>query len=144
VRVTRIRFLLILISVCISSLAQITLKAGIVSVAAQCATAGVLAASALLTVIDGNAYLAVLLAAGVLNVRLPLPGVGEALFGVAGERGQGRAGHRARLCAIGPAVVQSLGTSSGMVSVLVLAMYTLSSIVPELYPASEWLWAHRC
>lgn len=37
-------------------------------------------------------------------------------------------------------VVLALGTASGMVSVLILAMYTQSSLVPEMYPASEWLW----
>jgi hypothetical protein len=37
-------------------------------------------------------------------------------------------------------VVLALGTSSGMVSVLILAMYTQAAIVPEMYPAPEWLW----
>ena len=37
-------------------------------------------------------------------------------------------------------VVLSLGSSSGMVSVLILAMYTQAQIVPDLYPSPEWLW----
>jgi 4-hydroxybenzoate polyprenyltransferase/phosphoserine phosphatase len=37
-------------------------------------------------------------------------------------------------------VILALGTGSGMVSVLIMAMYTQSSLVPEMYPASEWLW----
>lgn len=37
-------------------------------------------------------------------------------------------------------VVLALGSASGMVSVLILAMYTQATIVPEMYPAPEWLW----
>lgn len=37
-------------------------------------------------------------------------------------------------------VVLALGSSSGMVSVLILALYTQAEIVPEMYPAPEWLW----
>jgi len=37
-------------------------------------------------------------------------------------------------------VVLALGVSSGMVSVLILAMYTQAAIVPEMYSAPEWLW----
>jgi 4-hydroxybenzoate polyprenyltransferase/phosphoserine phosphatase len=37
-------------------------------------------------------------------------------------------------------VVMALGASSGMISVLILAMYTQADIVPENYPAPEWLW----
>ncbi len=37
-------------------------------------------------------------------------------------------------------VVLSLGSASGMVSVLILALYTQSEIVPKNYPAAEWLW----
>lgn len=37
-------------------------------------------------------------------------------------------------------VVLSLGSSSGMVSVLILAMYTQAEIVPAMYAAREWLW----
>jgi 4-hydroxybenzoate polyprenyltransferase len=37
-------------------------------------------------------------------------------------------------------VVLALGSASGMVSVLILALYTQAAIVPELYPAAEWLW----
>ena len=37
-------------------------------------------------------------------------------------------------------VVLSLGSSSGMVSVLILAMYTQAEIVPSMYAAREWLW----
>ena len=37
-------------------------------------------------------------------------------------------------------VVLALGSASGVVSVLVLALYTQSLIVPEIYPAPEWIW----
>lgn len=37
-------------------------------------------------------------------------------------------------------VVLALGSASGMVSVLILALYTQSEIVPEMYPTPEWLW----
>ena len=37
-------------------------------------------------------------------------------------------------------VVLALGSASGFVSVLILALYTQSLIVPELYPAPEWIW----
>ncbi|MBN8832232.1 MAG: UbiA family prenyltransferase [Sphingomonadales bacterium] len=37
-------------------------------------------------------------------------------------------------------VVLALGSSSGMVSVLILALYTQAEIVPDMYPAPEWLW----
>ncbi len=37
-------------------------------------------------------------------------------------------------------VVLALGASSGMISVLILAMYTQADIVPAHYPAPEWLW----
>lgn len=37
-------------------------------------------------------------------------------------------------------VVLALGSSSGMVSVLILAMYTQAEIVPEMYSSPEWLW----
>jgi 4-hydroxybenzoate polyprenyltransferase/phosphoserine phosphatase len=37
-------------------------------------------------------------------------------------------------------VVLALGAGSGLVSVLILALYTQSLIVPELYPAPEWIW----
>lgn len=37
-------------------------------------------------------------------------------------------------------VLLSLGSSSGMASVLILALYTQAEIVPEHYPAAEWLW----
>lgn len=38
-------------------------------------------------------------------------------------------------------VLLALGSSSGMVSVLIMAMYTQAEIVASLYPAREWLWA---
>lgn len=37
-------------------------------------------------------------------------------------------------------VVLALGSSSGMISVLILAMYTQAEIVPVMYPSHEWLW----
>lgn len=37
-------------------------------------------------------------------------------------------------------VVLALGSASGMVSVLILALYTQAEIVPDMYPAPEWLW----
>ena len=37
-------------------------------------------------------------------------------------------------------VVLALGSASGFVSVLILALYTQSLVVPELYPAPEWIW----
>lgn len=37
-------------------------------------------------------------------------------------------------------VVLALGSASGFVSVVILALYTQSLIVPELYPAPEWIW----
>jgi len=37
-------------------------------------------------------------------------------------------------------VVLALGSASGLVSVLILALYTQSLIVPETYPAPEWIW----
>lgn len=37
-------------------------------------------------------------------------------------------------------IVLALGSASGLVSVLILALYTQSLIVPETYPASEWIW----
>lgn len=37
-------------------------------------------------------------------------------------------------------VVLALGVGSGLVAVLILAMYTQAQIVPEIYPAGEWLW----
>lgn len=37
-------------------------------------------------------------------------------------------------------VVLAIGAGSGLVSVLILALYTQSLIVPELYPAPEWIW----
>ena len=37
-------------------------------------------------------------------------------------------------------VVLAIGSGSGLVSVLVLALYTQALIVPELYPAPEWIW----
>lgn len=37
-------------------------------------------------------------------------------------------------------VVLSLGAGSGLIGVLILAFYTKSEFVPELYPAQEWLW----
>lgn len=37
-------------------------------------------------------------------------------------------------------VVLALGSASGLVSVLILAFYTQSLIVPELYSAPEWIW----
>lgn len=37
-------------------------------------------------------------------------------------------------------VVLALGSASGMVSVLILAMYTQAEIVPAMYPSPEWLW----
>jgi 4-hydroxybenzoate polyprenyltransferase/phosphoserine phosphatase len=37
-------------------------------------------------------------------------------------------------------VVLALGAGSGLVSVLILALYTQSLIVPDLYPAAEWIW----
>ncbi len=37
-------------------------------------------------------------------------------------------------------VVLALGSASGMVSVLILALYTQAEIVPEMYPTPEWLW----
>jgi 4-hydroxybenzoate polyprenyltransferase len=37
-------------------------------------------------------------------------------------------------------VVLALGSGSGLVSVLILALYTQSLIVPETYPAPEWIW----
>lgn len=37
-------------------------------------------------------------------------------------------------------VILALGSASGMVSVLILAMYTQATIVPEMYAAPEWLW----
>ncbi|ANI17022.1 MULTISPECIES: UbiA family prenyltransferase [Pseudomonas] len=37
-------------------------------------------------------------------------------------------------------VVLALGSSSGMISVLILAMYTQAEIVPAMYPSPEWLW----
>ena len=37
-------------------------------------------------------------------------------------------------------VVLSLGTASGLISVLILAMYTQAPIVPQSYRAGEWLW----
>ena len=37
-------------------------------------------------------------------------------------------------------VVLALGSASGMVSVLILAMYTQAEIVPAMYPSREWLW----
>ena len=37
-------------------------------------------------------------------------------------------------------VVLALGTSSGMISVLILAVYTQAEIIPSKYPTPEWLW----
>ena len=37
-------------------------------------------------------------------------------------------------------VILALGTASGMVSVLILGLYTQAEIVPALYPSPEWLW----
>ena len=37
-------------------------------------------------------------------------------------------------------VIMSLGSSSGMVSVLILAMYMQSEGMTSMYPSSEWLW----
>jgi 4-hydroxybenzoate polyprenyltransferase/phosphoserine phosphatase len=37
-------------------------------------------------------------------------------------------------------VVLAIGAGSGLVSVLILALYTQSLIVPELYSAPEWIW----
>jgi len=37
-------------------------------------------------------------------------------------------------------VVLAIGSGSGLVSVLILALYTQSLIVPELYSAPEWIW----
>jgi 4-hydroxybenzoate polyprenyltransferase len=37
-------------------------------------------------------------------------------------------------------VVLALGSGSGLVSVLILALYTQSLIVPETYPAPGWIW----
>jgi len=37
-------------------------------------------------------------------------------------------------------VVMNIGSSSGMIGVLILAMYTQSPIVAVNYPAPEWLW----
>lgn len=37
-------------------------------------------------------------------------------------------------------VVLAMGSGSGLVSVLILAFYTQSEIVPAHYPAPEWLW----
>ena len=37
-------------------------------------------------------------------------------------------------------VILSLGTASGMVCVLILAMYTQATIVPNAYPVAQWLW----
>ena len=37
-------------------------------------------------------------------------------------------------------VVLAMGAGSGLVSVLILALYTQSEIVPEHYPAPQWLW----
>jgi len=37
-------------------------------------------------------------------------------------------------------VVLAMGSGSGLVSVLILAFYTQSEIVPSHYPAPEWLW----
>ncbi len=37
-------------------------------------------------------------------------------------------------------VVLALGVSSGMIAVLIMAMYTQADVVAELYPAREWLW----
>lgn len=37
-------------------------------------------------------------------------------------------------------VVMSLGSSSGMVSVLIMAMYMQSEMVTSMYPSPEWLW----
>jgi hypothetical protein len=36
--------------------------------------------------------------------------------------------------------VLAIGAGSGLVSVLILALYTQSLIVPELYSAPEWIW----
>lgn len=38
------------------------------------------------------------------------------------------------------AVIMSLGTSSGLIAVLILAMYTQAQNAPMLYPSREWLW----
>ena len=37
-------------------------------------------------------------------------------------------------------VVLAMGAGSGLVAVLILALYTQSEIVPAHYPAPEWLW----
>jgi len=37
-------------------------------------------------------------------------------------------------------VVLAMGSGSGLVAVLILALYTQSEIVPAHYPAPEWLW----
>lgn len=37
-------------------------------------------------------------------------------------------------------VILSLGVGSGLVAVLILALYTQAAVVPALYPAPEWLW----
>lgn len=37
-------------------------------------------------------------------------------------------------------VVLAIGSASGMVSVLILALYTQSEIVPNMYVSPEWLW----
>jgi len=37
-------------------------------------------------------------------------------------------------------VLLSIGTGSALTSVLILALYTQSEIVPEHYPAAQWLW----
>jgi 4-hydroxybenzoate polyprenyltransferase len=37
-------------------------------------------------------------------------------------------------------VVLALGSGSGLVAVLILALYTQSLVVPELYPQPEWIW----
>ena len=37
-------------------------------------------------------------------------------------------------------VVLALGSGSGLVSVMILALYTQSLIIPETYPAPEWIW----
>jgi hypothetical protein len=37
-------------------------------------------------------------------------------------------------------VILALGAGSGLVSVMILAFYTQAAIVPQLYPAKEWLW----
>ncbi len=37
-------------------------------------------------------------------------------------------------------VILAIGASSGLISVLILALYTQSLIVPETYPARGWIW----